>query len=111
MKPVLQKQTPIRSGAREYEEQRQRVLRRDGWRCQFCGSMATLEVHHQLFRSHSGEDKEENLITLCCRCHSALHGRSARNSLPTAFEARFQAHLAGPLNGDQCDASRALTSI
>jgi len=38
---------------------------RDVWRCQFCGSMTNLEVHHQQFRSHSGDDTEANLITLC----------------------------------------------
>ena len=27
----------------------------------------------QRFRSHSGEDKEENLITLCTDCHSSAH--------------------------------------
>jgi len=49
------------------------VLRRDGWRCQFCGSLTNLEVHHQQFRSHSGEDEEDNLITLCNGCHSTAH--------------------------------------
>jgi hypothetical protein len=42
-----------------YRELRERVLRRDGWRCQFCGSMKNLEVHHQQFRSQSGSDTEE----------------------------------------------------
>jgi len=50
------------------------VLRRDGGRCQFCGSRLSLEVHHQHFRSHSGEDMEENLIALCANCHSVAHG-------------------------------------
>jgi 5-methylcytosine-specific restriction endonuclease McrA len=57
----------------KYGELRERVLRRDGWRCQFCGSMTNLEVHHQQFRSHSGPDQEDNLITLCNDCHSATH--------------------------------------
>jgi len=70
----LQKQAPLRLERPEYEELRQRVLRRDGWRCQFCGSRLSLEVHHQHFRSHSGEDTEENLITLCANCHSVAHG-------------------------------------
>jgi 5-methylcytosine-specific restriction endonuclease McrA len=56
-----------------YEDLRQQVLRRDGWRCQLCGTMANLEVHHKRFRSHSGSDSEENLITLCARCHSSSH--------------------------------------
>jgi hypothetical protein len=27
---------------------------RDSWRCQSCGTMSNLEVHHKQFRSHSG---------------------------------------------------------
>jgi 5-methylcytosine-specific restriction endonuclease McrA len=75
MNPTLQKQVPITLAAQDYQELRQRVLRRDGWRCQFCGSRANLEVHHQRFRSHSGEDAEQNLITLCASCHSRIHGQ------------------------------------
>jgi len=56
-----------------YETLRQQILRRDGWRCQSCGTMANLEVHHKEFRSHAGDDSEQNLITLCAACHSALH--------------------------------------
>jgi len=52
---------------------RLRVLRRDGWRCQSCGAMSNLEVHHKQFRSHSGHDSEENLITLCVSCHAQMH--------------------------------------
>ena len=56
-----------------YENLRQRILRRDGWRCQSCGAMSNLEVHHKQFRSHSGADVEENLITLCVDCHEEVH--------------------------------------
>jgi 5-methylcytosine-specific restriction endonuclease McrA len=58
-----------------YESLRQQVLRRDCWRCQLCGAMSNLEVHHKLFRSHSGADSEENLITVCAACHAAIHLR------------------------------------
>lgn len=60
-----------------YEVLRLEVLRRDDWRCQSCGVMASLEVHHQEFRSHSGADSLENLITLCSACHARVHGRNA----------------------------------
>jgi hypothetical protein len=70
----LEKRIPIRLAAQDYEKLRQCVLRRDGWRCQFCGSRQNLEVHHQQFRSHSGEDVERNLITFCNDCHSSYHG-------------------------------------
>jgi 5-methylcytosine-specific restriction protein A len=59
-----------------YEALRQEVLRRDDWRCQSCGAMSNLEVHHQEFRSHSRRDSDENLITLCSECHARVHGRS-----------------------------------
>ena len=57
-----------------YENLRQQILRRDSWRCQSCGTMVNLEVHHKEFRSHSGEDSEGNLITLCVDCHKTAHG-------------------------------------
>jgi 5-methylcytosine-specific restriction endonuclease McrA len=56
-----------------YEDVRHQVLRRDGWRCQSCGTMSNLEVHHKDFRSQAGDDSEENLITLCAECHAAIH--------------------------------------
>jgi 5-methylcytosine-specific restriction endonuclease McrA len=64
---------PSRLNALSYENLRQQILRRDGWKCQFCGSISNLEVHHTEFRSHSGADSEENLITLCMACHATVH--------------------------------------
>lgn len=63
----------LRLDAVSYERLRQQVLRRDGWRCQSCGTMTTLEVHHKQYRSHSGDDSEKNLITLCAQCHAGIH--------------------------------------
>jgi len=65
----------LRLDAVSYERLRQQVLRRDGWRCQSCGAMSNLEVHHKEFRSHSGHDSDENLITLCTPCHAYVHRR------------------------------------
>jgi 5-methylcytosine-specific restriction endonuclease McrA len=66
---------PSRLDASSYGTLRQQILRRDGWRCQFCGTMSNLEVHHREFRSHSGAHVEENLITLCTACHARVHHR------------------------------------
>jgi 5-methylcytosine-specific restriction endonuclease McrA len=63
----------LRLDSTAYELLRREVLIRDGWRCQSCGSMSNLEVHHRKFRSHSGDDSQENLITLCTLCHGSLH--------------------------------------
>ena len=52
---------------------REEVLRRDGWRCQMCGSLKNLQVHHIQSRSRLGNDSEQNLITLCADCHKSMH--------------------------------------
>jgi len=70
------KAAPLRLDAVSYESLRLEILRRDSWRCQSCGTMSNLEVHHREFRSHSGVDSEENLITLCSACHAKVHQRS-----------------------------------
>jgi 5-methylcytosine-specific restriction endonuclease McrA len=73
--PLGPKPTRLRLDQASYESLRQQVLRRDGWRCQLCGTMANLEVHHKQFRSHSGDDSKENLITLCANCHGVKYGK------------------------------------
>jgi 5-methylcytosine-specific restriction endonuclease McrA len=50
-----------------------KILERDGWKCQYCGSSQHLEVHHICFRSRLGEDNQENLITICASCHNDVH--------------------------------------
>ena len=74
MSPIGPKTAPLRLDPLSYETLRQRILRRDGWRCQSCGTMSNLEVQHKEFRSHAGEDSELNLITLCAECHASAHG-------------------------------------
>ena len=72
-----------------YESLRQQVLRRDGWRCQLCGAMSNLEVHHKQFRSHSGDDSEENLV-------NALHSMSFCPASLVRAPKVSSFHIAGP---------------
>ncbi len=74
MTAARRKGTPLRLDPLSYDALRQQVLRRDNWRCQLCGAMSNLEIHHQQFRSHAGEDADDNLITLCYKCHRIVHG-------------------------------------
>jgi 5-methylcytosine-specific restriction endonuclease McrA len=71
---IRPKQARRRLDSELYEQIRNEVLRRDAWKCQSCGAMSNLEVHHKEFRSQSGDDSEENLITLCATCHAGVHG-------------------------------------
>jgi ATP-dependent DNA helicase RecQ len=72
---ILRKAARLRLDPLSFESLRQQILRRDGWRCQSCGAMSNLEVHHKQSRSHSGNDCEENLITMCTACHAIAHHR------------------------------------
>jgi 5-methylcytosine-specific restriction endonuclease McrA len=73
MSRVLPKQKRLKLAQEDYERLRQEILRRDGWRCQRCSAMSNLEVHHKQFRSHAGDDSEQNLITMCTACHRHAH--------------------------------------
>ena len=57
----------------EYDALKRRVLERDRWRCQCCGSQMNLQVHHLARRGQLGSDVIENLITLCAVCHHLHH--------------------------------------
>jgi len=63
----------IRLAKGDYRRLCRRVLDRDRWRCQICGTASQLQVHHVQFRSSLGGDSIENLLTVCSPCHGELH--------------------------------------
>jgi 5-methylcytosine-specific restriction endonuclease McrA len=74
MKSKIPSKSPrLRLDATNYRELHRQVLERDGWRCQVCGSMQQLQVHHLKYRSQLGGDEEQNLITLCAECREQVH--------------------------------------
>jgi 5-methylcytosine-specific restriction endonuclease McrA len=76
MNGIRGKKPRLRLDPESYRDLCRKVLNRDAWRCQFCGRMRQLEVHHQQLRSRSGDDVEQNLITLCAECHARTHRNS-----------------------------------
>jgi 5-methylcytosine-specific restriction endonuclease McrA len=72
---MLKKVKRIKLGKRIYRRLMKRVLERDGWRCQKCGSLENLQVHHKMRRSQQGDDALANLVTLCAYCHMEEHGQ------------------------------------
>ena len=50
-------------------------MERDEWRCQKCGSIENLQIHHKIKRSQRGNDSPENLVTLCAYCHMGEHAQ------------------------------------
>jgi 5-methylcytosine-specific restriction endonuclease McrA len=72
-RPAWARRPRLRLDQPSYKQLRESALKRDGWRCQHCGSMHDLQVHHIRRRSSLGDDAEENLITLCAGCHRQIH--------------------------------------
>jgi len=84
--PSRRRRLPL--GVESYRRLHQQVLERDGWRCQHCGRLDELQVHHIQLRSRLGDDAESNLITLCAKCHQDAHQRGG--DMETTFSGRSQ---------------------
>lgn len=48
---------------------RKNVMKRDGNRCQYCGTHEDLTIDHVIPRSRGGLDTWENLVAACNRCN------------------------------------------
>ncbi len=72
-----------------YDQLRLEVLKRDNWRCQWCGERTNLHVHHIRHRSQMGTDAEANLITLCADCHKQTHAGSQPADSSPSIEPPF----------------------
>jgi 5-methylcytosine-specific restriction endonuclease McrA len=75
---------------------RRAILARDGFRCQYCGSIKHLTIDHVIPRSRGGMTSWENVVTSCAPCNvrkgASLPGevgmmpsRHPRPPLPTDF--------------------------
>ena len=64
-----------------------RVYERDGRCCIYCGSPSGLPEAHYISRAKSGLGIEENVLTLCRRCHDAFDNGTAmqRQSMRAYF--------------------------
>ena len=55
---------------------RKNILRRDGFRCQYCGTRGALTVDHVLPKSRGGRDRWENLVAACVPCNNRKGNRT-----------------------------------
>ena len=56
------------------EWQWKRVMYRDRWTCQYCGSVADT-VDHIIPRCYRGKDLDINLVAVCHPCNQVASGR------------------------------------
>lgn len=67
-------QRHIRSAA--FRRLRERVLARDSYTCARCQNPDAHQVHHRTYERF-GDERLEDLETLCDDCHAAEHGMTA----------------------------------
>ena len=57
---------------------RREVFKRDGYKCVMCGASHPLNVHHVRYPTRWGEEKLEDLITVCDSCHAKIHSKEIK---------------------------------
>lgn len=57
----------------DWKRKRYIVLKRDNWRCVYCGAPATQVHHKQYAKINIGREPIEWLVSVCEDCHNALH--------------------------------------
>ena len=56
-----------------WQRKRYVVLKRDNWRCVYCGGRAT-QVHHTRYAKYNiGREPIEWLVSVCDDCHESIH--------------------------------------
>ncbi|MFQ5570609.1 MAG: HNH endonuclease [Rhodothermales bacterium] len=55
---------------------RKNVLRRDRFRCQYCGAHEDLTVDHVIPKSRGGQDTWINLVAACTKCNNKKGNRT-----------------------------------
>jgi 5-methylcytosine-specific restriction endonuclease McrA len=56
-----------------WQRKRYVVLRRDNWRCVYCGARAT-QVHHKKYAKYQiGREPIKWLVSVCDSCHRSVH--------------------------------------
>lgn len=56
----------------EWVAKRDLVLVRDGRCCRSCQTTTALHVHHATY-AHFGDERLDELVTVCENCHAAIH--------------------------------------
>ena len=59
---------------------RKNILRRDRYRCQYCGSRDRLTVDHVQPKSRGGRDTWENLVAACTPCNNRKGNRTPKEA-------------------------------
>lgn len=68
------------------------ILKRDGFRCRYCGKLskaASLHVDHIIAQANGGSDDPRNLATACIECNLAKSNNPLDKIMPMAVESQL----------------------
>ena len=65
---------------RSVEISRKNIIKRDGAKCQYCGTKIQLTIDHVLPKSRGGEDTWDNLVTACIKCNNSKGNRTPKEA-------------------------------
>ena len=86
----------IKAPKREIPLTRKNILRRDGFRCQYCGARdVPLTTDHVVPRSQGGRDVWGNLVCACVSCNNKKGNRTPRQAGLTLLKKPKKPHRFG----------------
>ncbi len=70
-----------------WNRKREKILKRDGYKCRWCGSIDDLQVHHKYYNKYPDGSRvrawdypDDALIVLCRDCHEKYHSKYKNKS-------------------------------
>ena len=64
----------------QWREKRNRIMKKAGGKCRFCGKPAS-HVHHETYKRR-GREKDIDLTAVCVHCHAMLHRKYNQRTPP-----------------------------
>ncbi len=69
---------------------RKNVLKRDGMRCQYCGSGRDLTIDHVIPKSRGGSDSWDNLVAACNKCNNRKGNKTPKEASMTLLSKPYR---------------------
>lgn len=66
----------VRFRLRPVKIKRERIYKRDGWKCVYCESKRNLTIDHVLPKSRGGKNTWSNLVTCCNSCNAKKNNKT-----------------------------------
>ena len=85
----------IRVPHKRVELSRRNILKRDGFKCQYCGTVkGPLTVDHIIPRTKGGKDTWDNLVSACVKCNNKKGDRTPdQANMPLMRKPKQPSHL------------------